>query len=176
MTASDTEFWRDITPLGNVFKPGAVSEVYVPDHGDDERFFIPINDTVSVRPLFISPGQNSWSDIMVAKQPGLIHRHYHPHSVRAYTISGKWGYLEHDWVATTGDFVYEAPGESHTLVTYDCGEPTRIHFNVTGPMIYLDESGDPSGQVFDAFAFIELAREHCEKVGIGADYVDTIVR
>ena len=23
----------------------------------------------------------------------------------AYTISAKWGYLEHDWTATAGDFI-----------------------------------------------------------------------
>ena len=51
--------------------------------------------------------------------PGLVNRHYHPQQVFAYTISGKWGYLEHDWVATAGDFVYEAPGEAHTLVAHE---------------------------------------------------------
>ena len=45
---------------------------------------------------------------------GLVNRHYHPQQVFAYTISGKWGYLEHDWVATAGDWIYEAPGEAHT--------------------------------------------------------------
>ena len=43
----------------------------------------------------------------MAKSAGLVNRHYHPHEVFAYTISGKWGYLEHDWTATAGDFVYE---------------------------------------------------------------------
>ena len=41
-----------------------------------------------------------------------MNRHYHPQQVFAYTISGKWGYLEHDWTATAGDFVYETPGEA----------------------------------------------------------------
>jgi len=36
----------------------------------------------------------------MAKGAGLVNRHYHPHEVFAYTISGKWGYLEHDWTAT----------------------------------------------------------------------------
>ena len=35
----------------------------------------------------------------------------------ALTLSGKWGYLEHEWTATAGDFIFETPGESHTLVT-----------------------------------------------------------
>ena len=55
----------------------------------------------------------------MAKAAGLVNRHYHPHQVFALTISGKWGYLEHDWTATAGDFVYETPGEGHTLVAYE---------------------------------------------------------
>ena len=50
---------------------------------------------------------------------GLVNRHYHPHEVFALTLSGKWGYLEHDWTATAGDFVYETHGEAHTLVAYE---------------------------------------------------------
>ena len=77
-----------------------------------------------------------------ATGPGMVNRHYHPHEVFAYTISGKWGYLEHDWVATAGDFVYETPGEAHTLVAYESDEPMKVHFKVKGPLIWLDENGD----------------------------------
>ena len=63
---------------------------------------------------------------------GLVNRRYQPHQVFAYTISGKWGYLEHDWVAPRVDFIYEPPGEAHTLVTYESGEPMRVFFVVQG--------------------------------------------
>ena len=86
-----------------------------------------------------------------------MNRHYHPHQVFAYTISGKWGYLEHDWVATAGDFVYESPGEGHTLVAYEHPEPMKVHFNVTGPLIWIDENGDSVGH-FDVFDYISSAR------------------
>ena len=59
-----------------------------------------------------------------------MNRHYHPHEVFAYTLSGKWGYLEHEWTATRGDFVYETPGEGHTLVAFDHPEPMRAFFIV----------------------------------------------
>ena len=65
--------------------------------------------------------------------------HRHPQQVFAYTISGKWGYLEHDWIATAGNWVYEAPGESHTPIAYECDETMRVTFNVTGPLIWLDQ-------------------------------------
>ena len=81
----------------------------------------------------------------MATGPGLVNRHYHPHQVFGFTLSGKWGYLEHDWTATAGDFLYEAPGEAHTLVAYEHEDPMRIFFNVTGPLIWLDENGEAGG-------------------------------
>jgi 2,4'-dihydroxyacetophenone dioxygenase len=171
-----TEFWREIKPITRVFQTDALPEVYTSDAPtEDERFYVPFTDTVSSRPLWISPTQNRWCDVLYAKGAGLVNRHYHPQQVFAYTISGKWGYLEHDWVATAGDFVYEAPGEAHTLIAYEHDEPMKVHFNVTGPLIWLDENGEHSG-VFDVFDYIELARAHYEQVGIGADYVDTLFR
>jgi 2,4'-dihydroxyacetophenone dioxygenase len=121
-----TEFWRDLTPITKVFQPDAMPEVYLENAPiEDDRYYVPFTDTVLSRPLWISPTQNKWCDILMAKKAGLVNRHYHPHEVFAYTISGKWGYLEHDWTATAGDFVYETPGEGHTLVAYESVEPMQ---------------------------------------------------
>ena len=142
---------------------------------EDDRFYAPLSETVGTRPLWISVSQNRWCDVLMCRGAGLVNRHYHPQQVFAYTISGKWGYLEHDWVATAGDWVYEAPGESHTLIAYECDEPMRVTFNVTGPLIWLDENGEPNG-TFDVFDYIALVRDHYEKNGIGADYIDQLMR
>ena len=171
-----TEFWRDLKPIPNVFKSHALPEVYLRDAPtEDERYYVPLTETVGTRPLLIQPSQNRWCDVLRATGPGLVNRHYHPHQVFAYTISGKWGYLEHDWIATAGDFVYEAPGEAHTLVAHESPEPMRVHFNVTGPLIWLDENGEPNG-TFDAYDYLELAREHYEKAGLGAEAVNKLLR
>lgn len=170
------EFWRDLKPITKVFRPDAQPEVYLPDAAiDDERYYVPFTDTVSSRPLWISPSQNKWCDILMSKQAGLVNRHYHPHEVFAYTISGKWGYLEHDWTATAGDFIYESPGEGHTLVAYEHEDPMRVFFQVTGPLVWLDEDGEPDG-FFDVHNYIAMCREHYEKVGLGAAYVDKLFR
>ncbi len=95
--------------------------------------------------------------------------------LRRYTISGKWGYLEHDWTATAGDFIYETPGEGHTLVAYEHKDPMKVFFVVKGPLIWLDEQGEPNG-FFDVHNYIALCRDHYEKVGLGADYVKTLFR
>ena len=88
---SETEFWRDLKPITSVFKADARPEVYLTDAPtEDERYYVPFTETVGSRPLWISPTQNRWCDILYAKGPGLVNRHYHPQQVFAYTISGKW--------------------------------------------------------------------------------------
>jgi 2,4'-dihydroxyacetophenone dioxygenase len=57
---------------------------------EDERYFVPLTETVSTRPLWISVQQNRWCDILMAKSAGLVNRRYHPHQVFEYTISGRW--------------------------------------------------------------------------------------
>jgi len=174
--AATTEFWRQLQPLKNVFQPGALPEAYIANAPiDDERYYVPFNETVASRPLWISPARNQWADILWAKSAGLVNRHYHAHQVLAYTISGKWGYLEHSWTATKGDFIYESPGESHTLIAYDYPEPMKVFFVVTGPLIWLDEQGKPEGH-FDVFNYLELCRAHYDKVGLGAAAVDALIR
>ena len=50
----------------------------------------------------------------------------------ALCSAGRWRYLEHDWVAETGSYVFEPPGEIHTLtVPEDCAEMITF-FNITG--------------------------------------------
>ena len=127
------EFWKDLQPIPDCFKPDAKPEVYLRNAPtEDERLYVPFTETVKSRPLWISPSENRWCDILMATSAGLVNRHYHPHEVFAYTISGKWGYLEHDWTATAGDFVYETPGEGHTLVAYEHEQPMRAFFIVKG--------------------------------------------
>jgi 2,4'-dihydroxyacetophenone dioxygenase len=176
--AAGTEFWRDIKPIPKekVFRKDAAAELFLPDTmADDDRYFVPLSETVFSRPLWISLAQNRWADVLMAKQAGLVNRHYHPHQVFGYTLSGKWSYLEHDWVATAGTFVYEAPGEAHTLVAHESPEPMRVHFNVTGPLIWLDENGEPNG-TFDAYDYLQLAREHYEQSGLGVEAVHKLLR
>lgn len=142
---------------------------------EDERLYVPFTETVKSRPLWISPSENRWCDILMATSAGLVNRHYHPHEVFAYTISGKWGYLEHDWTATAGDFVYETPGEGHTLVAYEHEQPMRAFFIVKGPLVWLDEKGNADG-IFDVHDYIAMCREHYDKIGVGAAYIDSLFR
>jgi hypothetical protein len=95
--------------------------------------------------------------------------------VVGYVINGKWRYLEHDWVAEEGSFVYELPGEVHTLVVPDDCHEMITFFNISGAMIYLDQAGQQIGYE-DVFSKIEMCRTHYGEVGLGADYVHQFIR
>jgi len=85
--ASGGEFWRDLKPIEHAFKPGALPEAYISQAAtDDERYYAPLSDTVGTRPLWISPGQNRWCDVLMCRGAGMVNRHYHPQQVFAYTI------------------------------------------------------------------------------------------
>ena len=43
----------------------------------------------------------------------------------------------------------------------------KVHFKVKGPLIWLDENGDGGGY-FDVHNYIDICKEHYEKVGLGA--------
>ena len=89
--------------------------------------------------------------------------------VVGYVIKGRWSYLEHDWIAEEGSFVYEPPGEVHTLtVPDDCPEMITF-FNISGAMIYLDEAGRQIGYE-DVWTKIEMCRAHYAAYGLGAGY------
>lgn len=98
--------------------------------------------------------------------------------VTGYVIKGAWRYLEHDWVAREGAFVYEPPGEIHTLVVDAAAgaAPEMITlFNIHGAMVYVDDAGKQTGYE-DVFTKIDMCRRHYNACGLGAEYVDQFVR
>ena len=77
-------------------------------------------------------------------------------------MRGHWRYLEHDWVAKPGTFIYEPAGEAHTLViTDDSPEPALILFIVEGGLIYLDKGVNGGFAAYeDGFTLLELTRKY----------------
>ena len=78
-------------------------------------------------------------------------------------------------MAETGSFVYEPPGEIHTLVVPDDVSEMITFFNISGAMIYLDEAGHQTGYE-DVFSKIEMCRAHYAQNGLGADYLNQFIR
>lgn len=142
---------------------------------DDERVWVPQAENVWFRPLLLNTVSGGWCNLLRVRRSGVLSRHRHPMLVVGYVIRGKWFYREHDWVANEGDFVYEPPGEVHTLeVPADCPEMITF-FNISGAMIYLDESGKQIGYE-DVFTKIEMCRAHYAANGLGAGYADQFIR
>ncbi len=154
---------------------GIRPEIAVAAIPSDERVWVPQATDVWFRPLLLNTVTGGWCNLLRVRKSGVLNRHRHPMIVVGYVIKGKWRYLEHDWVATEGSFVFEPPGEIHTLVVpEDCPEMITF-FSIAGAMIYLDEAGRQTGYE-DVFSKIDMCRRHYVEAGLGAQYVDQFVR
>jgi len=72
-------------------------------------------------------------------------------------------------------YVFEPPGEVHTLVVDADVEEMITLFHVCGALIYYDEAGQPAGHD-DVHTKIEMCRRHFIEVGLGEDYVKQFIR
>src|SRR5215469_12884973 len=68
--------------------------------------------------------------------------HRHTGQVFQYTLSGAWGYREHDYIVRAGSFLYEPAGSTHTqYVLDDIEEITETWSHVMGANLNLDADG-----------------------------------
>ncbi len=152
--------------------PHEIVEVAIPE---DDRVWVPQAPNIWFRPLFLNTLQGQWCNLLKVRKSGVLSRHVHPAPVHGYVVKGHWYYKEHDWVATEGAYVFEPPGETHTLVVPEDCEEMITFFNISGCMYYLDEEGNHTG-FEDVFTKIDMCRSHYEEVGLGGDYVDRFIR
>src|SRR5947209_8475698 len=127
---------------------GMVPDVFVGsalELDGDEREWVPQSDTVAFRPLVLNVSQGYYVNILRVRSSGVLSRHRHSGPVHAFTLRGSWRYLEHDWVATPGDYAFEPPGETHTLVVPDDVKEMATLFHVTGGYTYLHPYGEAPG-------------------------------
>ncbi len=68
----------------------------------------------------------------------------------------------------------EPPGETHTLEVPEGVEEMVTLFHVTGAYVYVDPYGKAERE--DVFSKLKMAREHYEKCGLGASFVDQFIR
>jgi 2,4'-dihydroxyacetophenone dioxygenase len=157
--------------------PGIQPEIAVQAIPSDERVWVPQAPDVWFRPLLLNTVTGSWCNLLRVRKSGVLSRHIHPSWVTGYVIKGAWRYLEHDWVASEGSFVYEPPGEIHTLVVDEQVDAAEMitFFNIHGAMIYVDAAGKTTGYE-DVFTKIEMCRRHYVESGLGADFVQQFVR
>jgi len=154
---------------------GIQPEIAVAAIPDDERVWVPQAEGVWFRPLLLNTVSGGWCNLLRVRRSGVLSRHRHPMLVVGYVIRGRWKYVEHEWTAEEGSFVFEPPGEVHTLtVPPDCPEMITF-FNIQGAMIYVDDRNRQTGYE-DVFTKIDLCRTHYRDNGLGASYVDAFIR
>ena len=153
----------------------AVGDLAVRALPEDDRLWVPQAENVWFRPLLLNRVNGEWVNLLKVRRAGILSRHRHPAPVHGYVIKGEWRYLEHDWIAREGMYVFEPPGEVHTLIVDQDVEEMITLFHVSGALIYLDESGKTAG-FDDVHVKIEMCRRHFAEVGLGADYVEQFVR
>ena len=161
--------------ISHVLPLEALRELVVEADIENERAWVPRGENVWTLPLLFSVAQGSWINITRARGPGIVSRHRHPAAVTGFTLEGAWGYLEHDWTATAGTFVFEPPGEVHTLVVRPEPGHMMVLFHNSGPFIKVDEKGEFTG-FEDVFTRLEACKAHYRKVGLGEDYAARLVR
>ena len=155
--------------------PSAALEIAQPVMPDDERVWVPQMKDVWFRPLLLNTVQGQWCNLLRVRKAGVLSRHLHPAPVHGYVIKGRWYYLEHDWVAETGSYVFEPPGEIHTLTVPDDVEEMITFFNISTCMVYLDKDNKQIG-FEDVFTKIDMCKKHYTAAGLGADYVNQFIR
>ena len=164
---------RDIV-IPNVFNGGILASAN--EDQVDERIWVPQTESLDFRPLCFCVSQGYYVNLLRFRGGGVLGCHKHSSPVHALTLKGSWGYREHDWHAAPGTYVFEPPGETHTLVVdEDCDEMVAL-FHVTGNLIYVDpETGATTGYD-DVFTKLEKARAWYKECGLGEDYVEQFLR
>jgi len=145
---------------------------------NDDRLWVPYADGVWIQPCHFNVTSGGMSVILKGLPGAVLGTHYHVGTVRGYTMQGHWRYLEHDWIAKPGTFIYEPAGEAHTLVILeDSPEPAIILFMVEGGLVYLDKPVDGGFAAYeDGFTALELCRKHYREAGLDVNQLDLLVR
>lgn len=145
---------------------------------DDDARWVPYADGVWFQPCCFNVTTGGFTVILKGLPGAKLGTHYHVGTVRGFTMQGHWRYLEHDWIAKPGTFIYEPAGEAHTLVvTDDSPEPAIIFFAVEGGLIYMDKPVDGSLVAYeDGFTVLEFTRQYYREAGLDVSELDRLVR
>jgi len=145
---------------------------------DDDRLWVPYADGVWIQPCWFNVTSGGFSVVLKGLPGAKLGTHYHVGTVHGYTMRGHWRYLEHDWIAKPGTYIYEPAGEAHTLViTEDSPGPMMAFFVVEGGLIYLDKPTNGAFAAYeDGFTLLELTRKYYREAGLDVRELDALVR
>lgn len=138
---------------------------YAPQEGyvnGESTPWVPFIPNVYIKHVTFDVRSSSAANVLWVQAGGELGRHRHRGPVSGYVLEGSWRYLEYDWVASTGDFVRESPGRTHTLYSE---QGMKTFFWLNGPLEFLDEH-DRVLETVDVFWFINHYETYCRENGI----------
>lgn len=136
----------------------------------DEIPWVPQGDRVWFKPLRFDLSNGRWVNLLKVTGGGRVNRHRHSGGpVLGYCLRGSWHYLERNWVARPGTFVFEPPGDIHTLVVDEADEMVTL-FLLEGVVQYLDDNDQVISQD-DVFTKLERYLNFCKREGIEPAYL-----
>ncbi len=131
----------------------------------EEIPWVPQGERVWFKPLRFDLTNGRWVNLLKVTGGGRVNRHRHSGGqVLGFCLQGSWHYLERDWVARPGTFVYEPPGDIHTLVVDEAQEMITL-FLLEGVVQYLDDDDNVIYQD-DVFTKLERYLNFCRQQGI----------
>lgn len=117
------------------------------------------NESCHFKPLRFDLSTGTWIYLFRIQSNQVLGRHRHTGgSVIGYNIKGRWRYEGRSWVATPGTFVFEPPGDIHTLITED--EEVVTLFILGGALQYFDDNDQITGQD-DIYTVLKKYRNYC---------------
>jgi 2,4'-dihydroxyacetophenone dioxygenase len=147
----------------------AVSErdLVVRHVGDDDAPWVDTGTGVDLKLVRVDLDSGTWV-IRNRFRPGVqLQRHKHTGAVEGFTLTGRWHYLEYDFVSEAGSYIHEPAGSIHTLnVPEDNVEDTDVLFVIEGALLNLTPDGQVES-VVDAAFMVEVYLGLCEAAGMG---------
>ncbi len=177
-TQSNANIDASKVPYGKPQPFGMLSDLIVPgalDLDGDEQSWVPQAEGVWFKPLILCVSQGYYVNLLRVRKAGVLSRHRHNGPVHAFTLRGRWRYLEHDWEATPMSYAFEPAGETHTLVVPEEVEEMITLFHVTGGYVYVDVEGQALGYE-DVFTKLDATRSHYVRLGLGSERAEAFVR
>ena len=128
---------------------------------EDESPWVPFGDNAAIRHLAFDVRNNIYSNVLWIKSPGVIGTHKHRGVVVMTCQEGSVRYLEYDWLAGPGSFIYEPPGLVHTLVT-EHPQGVKLFGWMQGPIEFYDAQGQ-FVETVDVWWFINHYETWCRE-------------
>ena len=103
--------------------------------------FSHVNDKILLKYFKIDPITGEVVLLMKAAKGEGANIHRHTGTVMVYTLTGRWKYDQHDWVAETGDFVFEPAESTHSFTNLSDDDNGTALVILTGELQFLDKDG-----------------------------------